>query len=120
MRKGYAALFLCMVGLVFGSFHAEAKKKPTISSESAIVMDVQSGTILYQKNMDKKQYPASITKVMTALLAIENSSMDEIVTFSQSALNLESGASNINIVEGEKLTMEQCLYGILLMSANEV
>ena len=99
---------------------SEAKKKPSISADSGIVMDVQSGTILYEKNMDKKQYPASITKVMTTLLAIENSSMDEIVTFSQSALNLESGASNINIVEGEKLTMEQCLYGILLMSANEV
>ena len=59
MRKGYAALLLCMVGLAISSFHAEAKKKPSISAESAIVMDVQSGTILYQKNMDKKQYPAS-------------------------------------------------------------
>lgn len=114
------AIALSLFSPVTQATESEAKKKPSISADSGIVMDVQSGTILYEKNMDKKQYPASITKVMTALLAIENSSMDEIVTFSQSALNLESGASNINIVKGEKLTMEQCLYGILLMSANEV
>ena len=101
MRKGYAALLLCMVGLAISSFHAEAKKKPSISAESAIVMDVQSGTILYQKNMDKKQYPASITKVMTGLLAIENSSLSETVTYSREAVtNLESGASYIWIKPG--------------------
>lgn len=120
MRKGYAALLLCMVGLAISSFHAEAKKKPSISAESAIVMDVQSGTILYQKNMDKKQYPASITKVMTGLLAIENSSLSETITYSREAVtNLESGASNIWIDPGEKLSMEDSLYAILLMSANE-
>ncbi len=120
MRKGYAALLLCMVGLVFGGIHSEAKKKPSISAESAIVMDVQSGTILYQKNIDKKQYPASITKVMTALLAIENSSLSETVTYSREAVtNLESGASNIWLDPGEKLSMEDSLYAILLMSANE-
>ena len=125
MKRKFSILAVVAVALslfspLTQSTEAEAKKKPSISADSGIVMDIQSGTILYEKNMDKKQYPASITKVMTALLAIENSSMDEIVTFSKSALNLESGASNINIVEGEKLTMEQCLYGILLMSANEV
>lgn len=121
MRKGYIALLLCMVGIVSGSLHAEAKKKPSISAESAVVMDVQSGTILYEKNMDKKQYPASITKVMTAMLAIENSSLSETVTFSRKAVtNLESGASNIEIKPGEKLSMKDSLYGILLMSANEV
>lgn len=94
--------------------------KPDVSAESAIVMDVQSGTILYEKNMDKKQYPASITKIMTALVAIENSSLSETVTYSEKAVtNLEINASNIEIQVGEKLSMEDSLYGILLMSANE-
>lgn len=98
---------------------AEAKNL-TLSADSAIVMDVDSGAILYEKNIDKKQYPASITKIMTSLVAIENSSMSETVTYSKSAvLNLESGASNIGLVPGEKMTMEESLYAILLMSANE-
>ena len=74
---------------------------------------------MYQKNMDKQEYPASITKVMTAMLAIENSSLDEVVTYSAKALQLESGASNIQLKKGEKITMEESLYAILLMSANE-
>lgn len=106
---------------IFSLFHAEpADAKMKLSADSAVVMDVESGTILYEKNMDKREYPASITKVMTALLAIENSSMDETVTYSKSAvLNLESGASNMELVPGEKLSMEDSLYGILLQSANE-
>ncbi len=104
-----------------GKTEVQAKGNVKVSAESAIVMDVQSGSILYSKNMDKKQYPASITKIMTALLAIENSSLSETVTFSKTAvLNLESGASNIGIQVGEKLSMEDSLYAILLMSANEV
>lgn len=99
-----------------GGIQAKAMK---LSAESAVVMDVQSGAILYQKNMDKQEYPASITKVMTAMLAIENSSLDEVVTYSAKALQLESGASNIQLKKGEKITMEESLYAILLMSANE-
>ena len=121
MKKQYAALFLCMMGVLLFHINAEAKNKPSISAESAVVMDVQSGTILYEKNMDKKQYPASITKVMTALLTIENSSLSETVTYSSNAVtNLESGASNVETKPGEKMSMEDSLYAILLMSANEV
>lgn len=107
---------------VFAATPAEkVEAKVNISAESAVVMDVQSGSVLYTKNENKKEYPASITKIMTALVAIENSSLSETVTYSKSAvLNLESGASNINVKVGEKLTMEESLYAILLMSANEV
>ena len=120
MKKRYAALIFCAIGLLLGSVTSEAKKKPSVTAESAFVMDVQSGAILYEKNIDKREYPASITKVMTALVAIENSSLSETVTYSRNAVtNLESGASNIEIQPGEKLSMEDSLYAILLMSANE-
>ena len=120
MKKRYAALIFCAIGILLGSVTSEAKKKPSVTAESAIVMDVQSGAILYEKNIDKREYPASITKVMTALVAIENSSLSETVTYSRNAVtNLESGASNIEIQPGEKLSMEDSLYAILLMSANE-
>lgn len=113
-------LFAIMSTVLFAGVPAkEAKGKVNISAESAVVMDVQSGSILYKKNMDKREYPASITKIMTALVAIENSSLSETVTYSRTALNLESGASTANIKVGERLTMEESLYAILLVSANE-
>ncbi len=97
-------------------------KKPSIAAVGGIVMDVQSGTVLYEKNINKKLYPASITKVMTTLVALENSSLDEVVTFSRNSIRLieGQGASNIEMRAGEKLSMEDCLYAIMLMSANEV
>jgi len=123
MKKitGMKIFILLLLGFLAPGFADTVEaKKLTLSADSAIVMDVDSGAILYEKNIDKKQYPASITKIMTSLVAIENSSMSETVTYSKSAvLNLESGASNINLVPGEKLSMEESLYAILLMSANE-
>ncbi|MDK2807978.1 MAG: hypothetical protein PWP24_712 [Clostridiales bacterium] len=96
-------------------------KGPSVDADSAILMDISTGLILYEKNSHKEEYPASITKIMTTLLAIENCSMGEIVTFSHDAIfGIEPGSSHIGIDVGEKLTMEQCLYAIMLASANEV
>ena len=90
------------------------------ASPSAIVMEVNTGTILYEKKIHKQFYPASITKIMTTLLAIENCDMDEIVTFSADAVyNNEGDTSHIARELDEQLTVEQCLYGIMLESANE-
>ena len=94
---------------------------PTIEAESAIIMEVSTGTILYEKNIYDKHYPASITKILTALIAIENSSLDDTVTFSHDSIfSLEAGSTHIGMREGEQLTMADCLYALLLASANEV
>lgn len=94
---------------------------PKNGTQSAILMEMDTGIILYAKNIEDKLYPASITKMMTALLVVENTTMDEVVTFSDKAIdNTEWGSSRIGIMKGEKLTVEQCLYGLLLGSANEV
>lgn len=94
---------------------------PAIGAEAAILMEVGTGAILYAKNIDEKLYPASTTKLMTSLLALENCRMDEIVTFSHNAVfSIERGSSNIGIDEGEAMPLEECLYGILVASANEV
>lgn len=96
-------------------------KGPANGCESAILMEVDTGAILYAKNIDKPLYPASTTKLMTALLVVENCQMDEVVTFSNEAIdNTEWGSSRIGIMKGEELTVENCLYGLLLGSANEV
>ena len=94
---------------------------PAVWAESAVVMDLDSGTFLYSKNMDVAKYPASITKILTTLIAIEHSRPSEKVTFSENAVyGIEQGSSNIGIRLGENLTMEDCLYGMMLESANEV
>lgn len=94
---------------------------PAISAQSAIVMEANTGVILYAKNIDERLYPASTTKLMTCLVAAENSKMDEMVTFSYDAVfSIESGSSNIGIDAGQSMTMEESLYGILTASANEV
>ncbi len=99
----------------------DASTAPEVVADSAILMDIDTGVILYEKNIHKRQYPASITKLLTCLLAAENSELTEIVTFSHEAVyGIERGSSNIGIDEGEQLTMEECLYAALLESANEV
>lgn len=96
-------------------------KPKSLSCDSAIVMEVSTGSILYKKNIHKQHYPASITKILTALLLLENSSLSDTVTFSQEAVfGIEPGSSTIYSDVGEKMSMEQCLYAIMLESANEV
>ena len=94
---------------------------PAIGAEGAILMEAETGTILYAKNIHEHLYPASITKVMTGLLAYEKLSMDDIVEFSQTAVySIEFGSSSIGIDPGEALTVEQSLYAMFVASANEV
>lgn len=94
---------------------------PEINAKAAILMEANSGVILYAKNIHDHMAPASTTKMMTALLAAENSSMDEEVYFSHDAVfSLEPGSSNIGIDPGQSMNMEECLYGIMVASANEV
>jgi len=93
----------------------------SLEAEAAILIDASTGDILYNKNSTTRYYPASITKLMTVLLVLENCEPDETVTFSHDAVfSIEPGSSHIAIVPDEVLTVEQCLYGIMLQSANEV
>ncbi len=94
---------------------------PDVESEAAFLMEAKTGVILYAKNAHQHMYPASTTKIMTALLAAENSEMNEMVSFSHDAVfSLEPGSSSIGIDPGQSMPMEQCLYGIMVASANEV
>ena len=125
--KKVTGMVLCGV-LLFGCVgkgqmtDAQAKASwpsgPGIEAPNAIVMEVSTGTVLYEKEADQKRYPASITKILTTLLLLENSKMDEVVTFSEDAVYKNRGSGIWRDV-GERLTMEQCLYAIMLESANE-
>ena len=91
---------------------------PQVAGESAIVMEASTGTVLYEKNSHLQSYPASITKIMTSLLAVENCNLDEKVTFSKNSVYQTEG-SGISRDVDEVMTMEECLYGLMLESANE-
>lgn len=91
---------------------------PAVESPCAILMEMTTGTVLYEKNSTEQNYPASITKILTTLVALENSELDEVVTFSTDAINKTEG-SGIARDYGEQMTMEQCLYAVMLSSANE-
>lgn len=93
---------------------------PEVYADSAIVMEASTGLILYEKDIHTSYYPASITKILTTLLAIENSALNEIITVSYEAeWYVSKNSSRMGLVEGEQLTMEDALYGIMLESANE-
>lgn len=94
---------------------------PQISAEAAILMDADTGMILYAKNIHEKLYPASTTKIMTCLLAMEQGNLDDMVEFTREAVfSVPADGSNMGMDVGESITLEQCLYGILVGSANEV
>lgn len=93
---------------------------PATYNEGSITMEINSQAILAEKDADTKYYPASITKVMTALVAVENSDMTDMVKVNEGAIAcLESNASHIGLRVGEEITMEDALYALLLASANE-
>lgn len=99
----------------------ESIAKPSISSEAAILYDATTGQILFEKNSRQQMYPASITKLMTALLVAEHCSLDDTVTYSETATHgLESGAATVQLDTGDTLTVRESLYALMLKSACEV
>lgn len=94
---------------------------PSVEAQSAIVLDLSTNTVLYSKNPNTELYPASITKIMTALLGCENLDFGSTITISESAAyGIEAGSSSIYGDAGEEFTPEQVLMGLMLESANEM
>ena len=94
---------------------------PGITSETGVLMDADSGVLLYNKGGDEIRYPASITKIMTLLLAVENCSLTEDVVFTETGTrDISQDSGNIGMQVGEVLSMESCLYALVIRSANEV
>ncbi len=92
-----------------------------IGEDSAVVMDADSGAILYSLNRDTQRIPASITKIMTCLLVLEGTDMSDVVTMTETGLaEAYSGSANVQPVLGEEFTVEQCLYMMMLKSANDI
>lgn len=124
MKRIFAVIL--SIFLILGLFPAAVFAAPdwpsniSIEADGGIVMDADSGAVLFGKNLHETYYPASITKVLTALVVLENCDLNEEVTYSYDAVyNVESGSSNAGLDEGDVLTVRDSLYAMLLQSANE-
>ena len=85
-----------------------------IQASAGVVMDLDTGVFLYSKNCDRQLYPASITKIMTCLLVLENANLDDVMTCSSVVYQLDENASNVALQEGEQMTIRDALYTLML------
>lgn len=122
----YFLLSLSMAaGLFFAALATPAAAEenwptaPEVSAESAIIMEADSGAILYEKNIHEQRYPASITKIMTTLLALEKCPLSDNVHFSKDAVYNVEG-TQVGITPDEEVPLDECLYGVMLASGNEI
>lgn len=123
-KRRFLPLFLALILVISLTPFATAANDFAVDAKAALLVDVETGEVLYAKNIHERNYPASITKVMTALLTLEavedgKLSLDQPVTAGEEATQLPSGASTADIKVGETLTVEQLLCCLLIPSANE-
>ncbi|MBE7027740.1 MAG: D-alanyl-D-alanine carboxypeptidase [Ruminococcaceae bacterium] len=121
MKRIFKELTVCLILsiMLLSSFTGWAEGEPEISSGAAILVDYNGGGVIFEKNADEKNYPASTTKIMTAILAIENLDYSEVLTASETAIDIDRDGSNMGILSGETFTVEDLLYGLLVHSAND-
>lgn len=94
----------------------------TITAGSAIVADLNTGKVLYKKNADAKLYPASLTKIMTAMIALDNSNLTDTITVSENAVTSmqQKGVMRMSVIAGQQMTMKEALHALLINSANDI
>ena len=122
--KRFTALFLTLLTaatVLLVPLEVQAANVTYIKSETAVLIEANTGAVLYSKNKDKKMYPASITKIMTGLLALENCSVNDVMTASYNSVHsLPYNSSHIALDTGEQIRVEDALYALAIESANDV
>ena len=102
---------------VEGLIVSPSDKLPKLTARSAVVMDAATGTVIYSRDMDARRYPASTTKIMTLIIALEQGNLDDIVTVSKNAAGLEG--STLWLEQGDKVPLRELLYGMMMASGND-
>ena len=123
LKKFCVCLFvlLSLNFVLICNVNANEENVPNIKSPSAILINLNTGKILYEKNVNEKMYPASLTKVMTAILTLENCDLNEVATVSYDAvMSISAGYVSANLQIGEEITVEDLLYVLMVGSANDV
>ncbi|MBB6214862.1 D-alanyl-D-alanine carboxypeptidase (penicillin-binding protein 5/6) [Anaerosolibacter carboniphilus] len=119
MQRSRISIFVIMIILIHALVHPviSMASPPDISAPSGILIDAETGDILYEKNAFEAMYPASTTKIMTAILTLENTKLQDIVTIDKETPFTDG--TRIYVIEGETFTVEQLLYALLVESAND-
>ncbi|MFB4160672.1 D-alanyl-D-alanine carboxypeptidase family protein [Geomicrobium sp. JSM 1781026] len=121
MKRRLFQVILVCVGMLFVSAEAtaeQAEEAPfSVSAEGAILIEVESGRVLYEKDAESEKRIASITKIMTAMIAVEQGNLDDVVTVSTNAEGTEG--SSLYLRAGEKVTLRDLVYGLMLRSGND-
>lgn len=115
--KKYLFFFIILSLIITNSFSIDALAAPSNSAESAFILDAETGAVLYEKNADAQMLIASTTKIMTALIVLENCNSDDIVEIIDRYTSIEG--SSMYLKTGQKYTVRELLYGLLLASGND-
>ena len=115
----YVFMFLMLLSCIF-PFYCYGVANPSIQAPTCLLMEAKTGKIIYEKNAYEKMFPASTTKIMTAILALEHRNLSDTAVVSSNAIStVPQGYSHANLQPDEILTIEQLLYALLLPSAND-
>ena len=107
--------FALLFNIFFSSiFASESKEFVKVNVPSAVVMDAKTGRVLFEKNADERRPMASLTKIMTSILLVENCKMDELIEVPKEATWI--GGSEVGLKKGDKVTARSLLYGMMLPS----
>ena len=118
MRKILSTLLALSLIINFQFLHAPtAEAKPYVSARGAVLIEQQSGRVLFGHNHRERLGPASTTKIMTAIVALEYGNLDDVVTISAAAANVEG--SSMWLEAGENIRLEDLIWGLLLVSGND-
>ena len=117
LRKKVLLFIIIFIILINNFVYAD---EINLNAASALLVEVSTGKVLYEKNPKEKKYPASITKIMTAILVLENCELSDKVKVSESALsNIPSGYVTCDLIAGEEISVEDLLYALMVKSAND-
>jgi D-alanyl-D-alanine carboxypeptidase (penicillin-binding protein 5/6) len=117
IKKKKVIVLIMSVLLTTTTIVYAAANYPNVTAKSAIVMDATTGKVLYSKEAEERRYPASTTKMMSLIVALEHGNLDDIITTSTNASSTEG--SSLWLTQGEQMKMIDLLYGIMLISGND-
>src|SRR5699024_546920 len=110
-------LIILLISSLIISNKSFAESSPNILSEAAILIDSKTGQVLFEKNSTVKMYPASLTKVATAIYALENGNLNDLVTVSENAREVDG--TRVYLEKGEKVELRKLIQGLLINSGND-
>ena len=122
MRKIYKVLYVILIIFIVSlqSIKVYADDEISINAKAGIIVELNTGKVIYEKNSKEQNYPASVTKILTAIIVIENSKLDDVATASETAISMiPAGYVVAPLSVGEKMNVEDLLYALMLKSAND-